>query len=64
MSIAFRFDPVELPPECEALRAEVREFIARGFAAGQWVPNSHFGSHCSAEFSRRGPAAEPQPIRP
>jgi hypothetical protein len=28
MSTAFRFDPVELPPECAALRAEVRAFIA------------------------------------
>ena len=25
---AFRFDPVELPAECEALRALVRQFIA------------------------------------
>ena len=41
----FRFDPVELPPECEALRAEVREFIAEELAAGLWVPNSDFGSH-------------------
>src|SRR5271166_946140 len=45
MSTAFRFDPVELPPECEALRAEVREFIAGELAAGLWVPNSDFGSH-------------------
>src|SRR5260221_13054343 len=53
MSAAFRFDPVELPPACEALRAEVREFIAGELAAGQWVPNSDFGSHRSAAFSRR-----------
>src|ERR1700737_4374135 len=53
MSAAFRLDPVELPPECEALRAEVREFVARELAAGLWVPNSDFGSHRSAEFSRR-----------
>ena len=45
MSAAFRFDPVELSPECEALRAEVREFIAGELAAGLWVPNSDFGSH-------------------
>jgi acyl-CoA dehydrogenase len=49
----FRFDPVELPPECEALRSEVREFIAGELAAGLWVPNSDFGSHRSAAFSRR-----------
>jgi hypothetical protein len=34
MSAAFRFDPVELPPTCEALRGEVREFIAGELAAG------------------------------
>ncbi len=50
---AFRFDPVELPPECEALRAEVRGFIAEELAAGLWIPNSDFGSHRSADFSRR-----------
>jgi acyl-CoA dehydrogenase len=53
MSAAFRFNPVELPPECSALRAEVREFIAGELAAGLWVPNSDFGSHRSAAFSRR-----------
>src|SRR5712672_1600396 len=53
MSAAFHFDPVELPPECEALRAEVREFIAGELDAGLWVPNSDFGSHRSAAFSRR-----------
>ena len=51
MSTAFRFDPVELPPACEALRGEVREFIAGELAAGLWVPNSDFGSHRSAAFS-------------
>ena len=53
MSAAFRFDPVDLPPECEALRGEVRDFIAGELAAGFWVPNSDFGSHRSAAFSRR-----------
>ena len=53
MSAAFRFDPVKLPPECEALRAEVREFVAGELAMGLWVPNSDFGSHRSAAFSRR-----------
>ncbi len=50
---AFRFDPVELPPECEALRREVRGFIAEELSAGYWTPNSDFGSHRSAAFSRR-----------
>src|SRR3954465_7178277 len=49
----FRFDPGELPPECEALRREVRDFIADELAAGRWTPNSDFGSHRAADFSRR-----------
>jgi acyl-CoA dehydrogenase len=53
MTTPFHFDAVELPPECEALRQEVREFIAGELAAGLWVPNSDFGSHRSAAFSRR-----------
>src|SRR3984957_10697742 len=53
MRPAFRFPPVELSPECDALRGDVREFIAGELAAGLWVPNSDFGSHRSAEFSRR-----------
>ena len=32
---ALRFDPVELPPEAEAMRARVREFIDREVEAGQ-----------------------------
>ena len=53
MTAAFHFDPIELPPECEALRGEVRGFIAGELAGGLWVPNSDFGSHRSAAFSRR-----------
>src|SRR5436853_6795636 len=53
MSVVFHFDPVDLPPECEALRAEVRAFIAGELAAGLWGPNSDFGSYRSAAFSRR-----------
>jgi hypothetical protein len=34
-------------------RAEVCEFIAGELAAGHWAPNSDFGSHRSAAFSRR-----------
>jgi acyl-CoA dehydrogenase len=49
----FRFDPIDLPPECEALRREVRGFIADELGAGLWRPNSDFGSHRGAEFSRR-----------
>ncbi|HJU16572.1 MAG TPA: acyl-CoA dehydrogenase family protein [Stellaceae bacterium] len=50
---AFHFEPVDLPPACEALRREVRAFLAGELQAGHWVPNSDFGSHRSAEFSRR-----------
>ncbi len=53
MSTPFRFDPIELPAECEALRQEVRAFIADELGAGRWVPNSDFGSHRAADFSRR-----------
>jgi acyl-CoA dehydrogenase len=53
MSTPFRFDPVALPPECEALRREVRDFIADELTAGRWTPNSDFGSHRAADFSRR-----------
>jgi alkylation response protein AidB-like acyl-CoA dehydrogenase len=53
MSTPFRFDPVELPPECEALRCDVRAFIADELAANRWTPNSDFGSHRAADFSRR-----------
>jgi acyl-CoA dehydrogenase len=53
MSSPFRFDPVELPPECEALRQEVRAFIAEELAEARWTPNSDFGSHRAADFSRR-----------
>jgi acyl-CoA dehydrogenase len=48
----FRFDPVELPPECEALRREVRGFVAAELAAGAWMPKGDFGTHRSADFSR------------
>jgi hypothetical protein len=53
MSAAFRFDPVESPPECSVQRAEMREFIAGELAAGLWAPNSDFGSPRSSAFSRR-----------
>jgi acyl-CoA dehydrogenase len=53
MTTPFRFDPVQLPAECEALREEVRGFIAEELAAGYWTPNSDFGSHRDAGFSRR-----------
>jgi alkylation response protein AidB-like acyl-CoA dehydrogenase len=53
MSTPFRFDPIELPPECEALRREVRAFVAAELAAGHWRAGGDFGSRHDAGFSRR-----------
>ena len=36
MATPFRFDPIELPPACEALRQEVRAFIKAELA--KWAP--------------------------
>jgi alkylation response protein AidB-like acyl-CoA dehydrogenase len=53
MSVPFRFDPIALPPQCEALRREVRAFIAEEVAAGHWRAGGDFGSRFDAAFSRR-----------
>src|SRR5260370_7500926 len=54
MTTGLRFDQIRLPPECEALRAEVRSFIAQEVAAGTFDPDrpDHGDSH-HLEFSRR-----------
>ncbi|HZL40911.1 MAG TPA: acyl-CoA dehydrogenase family protein, partial [Pseudolabrys sp.] len=39
MSTDLRFDQIRLPPGCEELRAEVREFIAAEVAAGTFAPD-------------------------
>ena len=56
---ALRFDPVELPPEAEAMRARVREFIDREVEAGSFVPygGGGFSGRHAPEFSRRCGAA-------
>ena len=41
-----------MPPGTDALRAEVRAFIAESQAAEGWRPDSDFGSDWSASFSR------------
>ena len=41
-----------MPPGTDALRAEVRAFIAESQAAEGWRPDSDFGSDWSAAFSR------------
>src|SRR6202050_3628199 len=39
MTTALRFDPIRLPPECAALRKEVRAFLTEHIAAGTFDPN-------------------------
>lgn len=54
MSVGFRFPKIDMPPEAEALRAEVRAFLAAEVAAGAFNPrpeNWMFGS--APEFSRK-----------
>jgi len=54
MATELRFDPIRLPPECEALRQEVRAFLAQEIDAGTFDPDrpGHGDSHDRA-FSRR-----------
>ncbi len=54
MTAQLQFDPIRLPPECEALRHEVRAFLAEEVAAGTFDPQrpGHGDMH-NAEFSRR-----------
>ncbi|SVC57399.1 uncharacterized protein METZ01_LOCUS310253, partial [marine metagenome] len=51
MSVAIQFDPIRLPPEAEALRAEVRQFLKNEIAAGTFDPNED--SQDNLEFSRK-----------
>ena len=46
------FDAVELPPEAEALRAQVRAFLKAEWPADYW-PNSDFGAGHDPAFSRK-----------
>lgn len=48
-----KFDPVCLPPVCETLREEVREFLAREQATGSFTPAPDAWSSWSPEFSRK-----------
>jgi len=48
----FDFPPPVMPPGVEALRAEVRAFLAQSQAEEGWRPDSDFGSDWSASFSR------------
>ena len=45
------FEPYQLPPETEALRVEVRDFLSEAIPTG-FMPNSDFNAGDSAEFSK------------
>src|SRR5262249_43091086 len=54
MTAHLQFDPIRLPPECDALRAEVRTFLAEESAAGTFDPHqAKDGDAHSRAFSRR-----------
>ena len=54
MTEAIHFDPVRLPPEAQALRGEVREFLAEEIAAGTFDPHCEArGDAFNRDFSRR-----------
>ena len=52
MSETLRFPPVELPPEAEALRVEVRRFLHEQRAAQKFAPSFEGWSGFAPEFSR------------
>ena len=49
----FRFEPVRLPAAAEALRAEVRAFIAEEAARGAFTPSRNSWTSFDADFSRK-----------
>ncbi len=54
MASELRFDPIRLPPECQALRAEVRAFLAAEIAAGTFDPDRPgHGNSQDRAFSQR-----------
>jgi len=54
MTANLYFDPIRLPPECEALRGEVRTFLAEEIAAGTFDPHHPgHGESYNRGFSRR-----------
>jgi alkylation response protein AidB-like acyl-CoA dehydrogenase len=52
VSYSFQFDPVELPPEAEALRREVRAFLQEERDNGTFAPGAKEAAF-SPEFSRK-----------
>jgi acyl-CoA dehydrogenase len=54
MTTSLSFDPVRLPRQCEALRADVRAFLAEEISAGTFDPHHPgHGDSYSPDFSRR-----------
>jgi acyl-CoA dehydrogenase len=54
MSTTLSFDPVRLPQQCEALRSEVRAFLAQEISAGAFDPHHPgHGDSYNRDFSRR-----------
>jgi alkylation response protein AidB-like acyl-CoA dehydrogenase len=53
MNTELTFDQVRLPPECAALRAEVRAFLAEEMEAGTFSAVGGIDGAYSAEFSRK-----------
>jgi alkylation response protein AidB-like acyl-CoA dehydrogenase len=49
----FRFDPVPMPEAAQALRGEVRAFIAEEVALGAFTPSRNSWSSFDADFSRK-----------
>ena len=58
MATELTFDPIRLPPECEALRKEVRAFLAKEIEAGTFDPNT---AAASTAPSARSSAARSAP---
>ena len=54
MSTELEFDPIRLPPECQALRRQVRAFLAEEIEAGTFNPHEAGNDAAfSEEFSRK-----------
>jgi acyl-CoA dehydrogenase len=54
MTANLQFDPIRLPGECEALRGEVRAFLAEEIAAGTFDPHRPgYGDSHNRAFSQR-----------
>jgi hypothetical protein len=49
----FKFDPVQMPAAAQALRSEVRAFIAAEVVAGSFTPSGNSWSAFDSDFSRK-----------